>query len=177
MNLFAELQAELECHDISYLTNPAEIVGNEYPHMIVAVSKRMKDNYKRYKDLLSFDITYNLIRNLTPTGGVYRLGVFCVTDTNIRILMAGIALMTDERVEDFCLMFQLFFRLHEGQLPESIITDQQKSIEHAIEKLRHEDYRFGGISHIFDPFHLINNIRENLKGEEEKARASLKLVS
>ena len=38
------------------------------------------------------------------------------------------------------------------------------------------DGSYTGI-HIFDPFHMVNNMRENLKGEEDKVRASVKLVS
>jgi len=72
----------------------------------------MRDSFKKYGDLLSFDITYNLLRNFTSDGKQYRLGVFCVTDTNIRILIAGIALMSQEGARDFANMFEMFFRLH-----------------------------------------------------------------
>jgi hypothetical protein len=65
-----------------------------YPRMIVTASPSMKRNYQKFGDLLSFDITYNLLKNVTSDNNYYRLGVFCVFDTNIRILMAGIAIIS-----------------------------------------------------------------------------------
>jgi hypothetical protein len=88
----------------------------------------MRRNYQRYGDLLSFDLTYNLIKNMTIDGRKYGLGVFCVTDTNIRVLIAGISMMCDERTEDMYKMFDFFFRLHDGRQPQTIITDQQKTM-------------------------------------------------
>jgi hypothetical protein len=34
---------------------------------------------------------------------------------------------------DFCKMLELFFEIHDGAQPQTIITDQQKAIEQAIE--------------------------------------------
>jgi hypothetical protein len=61
--------------------------------MIVLVSKLMRCNYQNYSELLSFDFTYNLIKNRTSDGKRYGLGVFCVTDTNVRVLITGVSIM------------------------------------------------------------------------------------
>lgn len=112
-NTFSELKVELDRQGYEYLTDTqAETEEDRYPRLIVMVSKLMRDSFKKYGDLLSFDITYNLLRNFTSDGKQYRLGVFCVTDTNIRILIAGIALMSQEGARDFANMFEMFFRLH-----------------------------------------------------------------
>jgi hypothetical protein len=66
---------------------------DRYPRIIVTVSRTMRANFARFGDLLSFDVTYNLIKNNTSDGRRYRLGVFTVFDTNIRILLAGIVIM------------------------------------------------------------------------------------
>jgi hypothetical protein len=66
-----------------------------YPRLIVTVSPQMRRNYQLYGDLVSFDLTYNLIKNLTIDGRRYGLGVFCLTDTNIRLLIGGYSLMCD----------------------------------------------------------------------------------
>jgi hypothetical protein len=66
---------------------------DKYPRIIVIVSQTMKKSFQRYGELLSFDITYNLLRNRTSDEKRYRLGVFCVTDTNVRLLFAGIAII------------------------------------------------------------------------------------
>jgi hypothetical protein len=61
--------------------------------LVTAVSPNMKKNYERYGEIVFFGITYNLLKNVSSDGHRYRIGVFCVTDTNIRILMSGIALV------------------------------------------------------------------------------------
>jgi hypothetical protein len=73
-------------------------------------------------------------------------------------------------------MFHFFFQLHAGGYnTQTIITDQQKTIESAIQELQ-KDQIFMGV-HIFDPFHMVNNVRENLRGDEENARKALSAVS
>jgi hypothetical protein len=69
--------------------------NDKYPRMMVIVSQNMKKSYQRYGELLSFDITYNLLRNRTSDDKRYRLGVFCVTDTNVRLLFAGISIICE----------------------------------------------------------------------------------
>lgn len=102
---------------------------------MVIVSEAMKKNFKSYGDILSFDITYKLIKNTTSDDKRYRLGVFCVTDTNLRILLAGLAIICDETVNTMYKIFQFFFEIHRKQ-PDSIITDQQGTIETALELQR-----------------------------------------
>jgi hypothetical protein len=65
----------------------------------------MKKNYERYGEIVSFDITYNLLKNTSSEGRRYRVGVFCVTDSNIRVLMAGIAIVCQETTAD---MYKVF---------------------------------------------------------------------
>ena len=55
----------------------------------------MRDNYARYGDLLAFDITYCLLRNVAHDNKRYRVGVFTVSDTNLRLLLAGMAIIVD----------------------------------------------------------------------------------
>jgi len=62
----------------------------------VVTSAGMQDNYARYGDLLAFDITYGLLRNVAHDSRRYRVGVFTVSDTNLRLLLAGIAILVDE---------------------------------------------------------------------------------
>lgn len=66
----------------------------------------------KFGDLVSFDITYKLLKNNSSDGMRYRLGVFCVCDTNFRLLLAGLAFICEERAETFEKMFQLFFAIH-----------------------------------------------------------------
>lgn len=58
----------------------------------------MKRNYFKYGDMLSFDFTDNSIRNITTDGKKYRLGVFSVIDTNMRVLLVAVVLMSDPNI-------------------------------------------------------------------------------
>ena len=102
---------------------------------MVIVSKRMRDTYAKYGDLLAFDITYGLLRNVTHDNKRYRVGVFTVHDTNLRLMLAGIAIMVDETTQAMFFLFDSFIRL-QGKPPSSIITDDQPTMASAINELR-----------------------------------------
>lgn len=89
------LSKELRGKDYEWKVDWGSEPYGPYPRMMVLVSKPMRQNYRSYGELLSFDLTYNLIKNMTFEGRRYGLGVFCVTDTNVRILMAGLAIMCE----------------------------------------------------------------------------------
>lgn len=62
---------------------------------MVFASAAMRRNFNKYGDMVSFDITYNILKNSTSDGKRYRLGVFCVLDTNVRVLIVGISILSD----------------------------------------------------------------------------------
>jgi hypothetical protein len=62
---------------------------------MVFVSPGMRENYARYGDLVAFDITYGLLRNVASDQKRYKVGVFTVTDTNLRALLAGMAILVE----------------------------------------------------------------------------------
>jgi hypothetical protein len=55
----------------------------------------MKSNYSKYSDLVSFDICYDILRNVTNDGRNYQIAVYSVNDTNMRLLLAGIVIFAD----------------------------------------------------------------------------------
>ena len=65
-------------------------------------------------------------------------------------------------------MFKYCFEVHGWRYPQTIITDQQKTMEVGLEMLVQRN-RYSGI-HIYDPFHMVNHIRESVRGEEEAMR-------
>ena len=103
---------------------------------MVFVSPGMRESYVRFGDLVAFDITYGLLRNVTAEDSRrYRVGVFSVNDTNLRILFAGIAILVDETAKALFTVFSDFIQLH-GKSPSSFITDGQEAIAAAIDELR-----------------------------------------
>ena len=87
----------------------------------------MKDSYSRFGDLVSFDITYNILRNVAQDNRRFRVGVFTVQDTNVRVLFAGLAIIADETAYTLSRMFYLLFDIH-GKTPSTLVTDGQHSI-------------------------------------------------
>jgi hypothetical protein len=103
--------------------------------MMIIASPAMMDSYNRFGEMISFDITYNLLRNITHDNHRFRVGIFTVGDTNQRILFAGLAFIADETTTAFFNVFDMLFNIH-GRPPMSIITDDQHTIALAIDQLR-----------------------------------------
>jgi hypothetical protein len=57
----------------------------------------MKTNYKTYGDLLNFDVIYNFIKDSTTNYIRYRLALFTVKSSTLKILIVGVAIITTER--------------------------------------------------------------------------------
>lgn len=139
--------------------------GDMLPNIIVVVSESMRRNYVKYGDILSFDITYKLLKNFNSNGQQYNVGVFCVFDTNNRILIAGVAILCNESTDSMEKVFGMFIKLH-NRPPQTIITDQQMTFAKAIQRLKDKKF-YNGI-HILDPFHVIRSIRKRLQKEDPK---------
>lgn len=48
-----------------------------------------------FGSVISFDLTYNIIKGKNYNGRQWALGFFATTDANLRIVPIGVALMTD----------------------------------------------------------------------------------
>jgi hypothetical protein len=166
MNVFGNFLDYLKSHKFEIMYDWGE-PKDKYPRTMVIVTPTMKKNFREYGDILSFDITYKMLKNTTNENQRYRLGVFCVTDTNIRILLAGIAILCDETTATMAKVFSFLFELHQKE-PQSIVTDQQLSMESAIQLLRESD-AYHGI-HLFDPWHVLQTIKRKLKDRNEPSR-------
>ena len=42
------------------------IPEGEIPQILIAISPRMKENFKLYGQTVCYDLTYNLIQNISP---------------------------------------------------------------------------------------------------------------
>lgn len=95
----------------------------------------MRSSYTRFGDLLAFDVIYGILKNVAHDGRKYRVGVFSVTDTNLRVLLAGMAIMAEESTGAMFTIFDLFIQLH-GKPPSSLITDDRETVTLAINELK-----------------------------------------
>ncbi len=56
----------------------------------------MKNNYRLFGDVLTFDITYRMLKKKNPFGNYYGLGFFFGQDTNSRLVLFGICLLAKD---------------------------------------------------------------------------------
>jgi hypothetical protein len=96
---------------------------DEYPQILLVASPNMKNNYEKYGDMVSFVIAENLLINTTFDGYRYRVGMFCVTDTNARVLIVAIAIFCQDTPANMYKVFEYFIRIH-GRTPQTFITDE-----------------------------------------------------
>jgi hypothetical protein len=119
----------------------------------------MRENYIRFDDMISFNIAYNLLNDITYDNNQFCVGIFTVGDTNQRILFVGLAFVADETTTTFFTVFNTFLKIH-TRSPMSIITEDQQNITLAIDQLK-ANKLFMGV-HMFDPWHLLKNARSRL---------------
>jgi len=93
MNNFAYLKEALEAENFKVMHDWGSEAGGQYPAVMVLVSPLMTQNFQKYGDIVSFDITYSLLKNVSIEKRRFRVGVFCVYDSNVRILFAGLAIL------------------------------------------------------------------------------------
>jgi hypothetical protein len=80
-------------------------IKGAYPRRIVAVTENMKRNYRRYRDLLRFDVLDTVLKNRIDTSKRYCQAVFSVVDSANRIVLAGVAVYNEESEENYVKLF------------------------------------------------------------------------
>lgn len=68
----------------------------------------MKSNFKAYGQTVSYDLTYNLIQDLSPEKKQYAVGIFTGVNNYNRIIPFGITITCEETTEAFCKIFESF---------------------------------------------------------------------
>jgi hypothetical protein len=123
----------------------------------------MKKNYAKYGDNLAFDITYKLLMRRKEDIKHIGVGFFVGQDENTRITLFGLCTIRSETSENFMRLFAFFFELMGNNIPESIVTDDQRAIGYALERLKNErNYKY---VHMLDWYHKIEAAKRILKRE------------
>ena len=121
----------------------------------------MKSNYRKYGDLLCFDITYKLLKKKRKETKHLGVGFFVGQDENTRIVLFGMCTIARETTEYFMKLFSFFFEVMEERIPETILTDDQRTIGLALENLKKErEYKY---HHMLDWYHKIEGIKKRIK--------------
>ena len=135
----------------------------DIPEIFIAVSPKMKNLYHQYKDVISFDLTFNLIKDRHPSGKKWKLGCFVATSAAKRITPLGLVVCLHETAETYCQIFKTYFGIM-GSSPAVLVTDEEKAVRAALSELRDEG-DFTGI-HLLDSFHILKNVRKKLEVKE-----------
>ena len=107
-NLIKQLLSDLR-YDIRYEGSKVDMLKEGFPEILVGVSVEQKNNYQKYGEILSYDISDNCIKEKAFSGKKYGVGIFTGFDNNNRILIFGFSLITTETTENFKKIFRWFF--------------------------------------------------------------------
>lgn len=67
------------------------------PDIFLAASPQMCRAYTKWGDFVSFDLTYNLLRERSSQKKQWGVGLFVGFDSGLRIILLGVCLMSRER--------------------------------------------------------------------------------
>jgi hypothetical protein len=128
--------------------------------ILVMISQTMKKNYERYGDMLCFDITYKLLMRKKEEFRHTGMGFFIGSDENSRILLYGMAVITQETSDNFYILFEFFFDMM-VLIPESILTDDQRALGNALNRLKiSKKYNY---VHLLDWYHKVDALKKHLR--------------
>lgn len=89
---------------------------------------------RKFNDVFSFDITYNLLKNRSTDKKQWGVGVFTMFDSNLHIIPVAFCILLRETGKAFATLFRGFLELIESRTV-TIITDNQSSIRAGLEIL------------------------------------------
>lgn len=124
----------------------------------------MIENYRLYGDSVAFDASYKMLKKLSAFGTHYGVGYFLGHDTNGRLIIFANCIFARDHKDYFKMIFEFFFDIVvQDKLPMTFVTDDFSLVTEAFEELQRE--RKYDISHIFNWFHVTNNIRLALRDD------------
>ncbi|XP_017247535.2 protein FAR1-RELATED SEQUENCE 5-like isoform X1 [Daucus carota subsp. sativus] len=116
---------------------------------------RCRAAYKEFGDIVTFDTTYltnNYDMPFAPFVGVNHHG---------QSILLGCGLISNEDTPTFIWLFETWLTCMSGYPPNAIITDQDRAMQNAIEKV------FPNARHRWCLWHIMKKIPEKLKGYKE----------
>ena len=125
----------------------------------------MRQQFVRYGDSISFDLTFQLVKNRHSTSNDrWKVGVFLGVSSCKHLVPLGIVLTLDQTAITYTKIFKTFFDAVRGQ-PRVIITDDEKAIGAALREMK-EKGNYAG-SHRLDLFHVLHNLRKRLTNRNQ----------
>lgn len=82
----------------------------------------MKELFRDFGDLVSFDLSYSLIKNDHPSGKKWKVGCFLGSSSSKKIVPLALVATLHETKESYVQILRTFCRAMEGE-PKVLITD------------------------------------------------------
>jgi hypothetical protein len=84
--------------------------------------------------VLSFDLTFNLIKNTHPSKHKYKVGAFMCTSSCKKLTPVGLVVSLHQSRETYAEIFSTFFKAM-GSQPKVLVTDEEKAIRAGVKDL------------------------------------------
>jgi hypothetical protein len=85
--------SKMEKDDHYTFLDPFPLQENKIPSIFLIITKEMKMAYERYGQFVSFDFTYNLIKERGPGNRQYGVGFFTGLNNWNRIIPFGVVIL------------------------------------------------------------------------------------
>lgn len=92
----------------------------------------MKENLREYGEVVSFDLTYNLIKNTNESGVKWKLGVFLALTSSKKMAPLALVCVLHTTREVYVQMIRTFI-VAMGTCPPVFVTDEEKGLLAALE--------------------------------------------
>ena len=91
----------------------------------------MKSNFSRWGNVVSFDLTFNLVKDIHRNGGKWKIGFFLSLSPARHIVPLAIVATLQSTKEAYIRILKTFFKSMQAQ-PSVFVTDEEKSMLAAI---------------------------------------------
>ena len=124
----------------------------------------MKRLFTLYGDVISFDLSFNMIKDSHPSGKKWKVGFFLGTSSCKHMVPLGLVLTLQDTKDTYVRIFQTFFRAVGGR-PKVIVTDEERAIRAALIEI--ESLGDWNGLHLYDAYHILHNVRKKLTKKED----------
>ena len=111
---------EAEGYEIYASTEPRS--KWEPPELLFATNRIMKNQFQIYGETVSFDFSFNMVRNTHPTGKKWKIGCFLSLSSCKRLVPLAVVFSLKEQSDTYVQIFRTFFSAM-GKPPKVIVSD------------------------------------------------------